>query len=419
MRGSLLGVVVVALVASPAFGDDLKYERDRMKAILANVSKEVAQNFYDPDLRGLDWKKLTDEAAVRIERAPSRRQMVTAIFALVDSLQNSHTIFMPPGFVDKPFFGFEAKAYGGEIRVSQLADGSPAAIAGLMLGDRILSINRLSVDRSNIDLTMLVLRALRPVMAMEIQVASGSGAARTVRIDAQIRKGMRTLDLTQIENLYQLIREAENQAPRFSYQAYDDGIGYLGLPTFAVDGDFLDGLVKEVKKSRAMLVDVRNNPGGSLETLASFAGCFVDKSDTIGYMLGRKRSEPLKLKPRNPTLAGPLFILVDSQSASSAELFARHFQRTGRATVIGDRTSGRASVSRFLPGMIGMDRVVFYGVQVATARMVLPGGEELEGRGVTPDRSCVPLPEDLRERRDPCFALAYQEARKALGLERP
>ncbi len=105
---------------------------------------------------------------------------------------------------------------------------------------------------------------------------------------------------------------------------------------------------------------------------------------------------------------------MDAESASAAEVFARHFQRTGRAVLIGDQTSGRVTVSETYGHSVGIDIVVVYGTQVAVARLVFPDGEELEGRGVTPDISCLPSVEDLRQERDPCLNRAYQLARESL-----
>ncbi len=111
-----------------------------------------------------------------------------------------------------------------------------------------------------------------------------------------------------------------------------------------------------------------------------------------------------------------MFILIDSRSMSASEMFARHFQRTGRAKVIGDYSLGRVNAAHIIPLESGTYNLVLYGVEVSVARVVLPGGEELENRGVTPDQVCIPTGEDLREKRDPCRDLAVSLARKALGL---
>lgn len=136
------------------------------------------------------------------------------------------------------------------------------------------------------------------------------------------------------------------------------------------------------------------------------AGYFEDEPTILAEVEQRKKTEELKIKPERPTLRMPLFILVDSETASAGEMFARHFQRTGRAKVIGDTTSGRVNEARYFPHNSGFDVIVPYAVEVAVGRVVLPGGEELEGRGVTPDQPCIPTADDQVAGRDPCLDLA-------------
>src|SRR6266478_4335322 len=88
----LFGAVILTPGAARGQGN-IPLERDRMKDILSVVSKEIEKNYFDPQLKGLDWKGLTAQAKEKIEKAGTVSDMVTAIFALVDKLQDSHTIF--------------------------------------------------------------------------------------------------------------------------------------------------------------------------------------------------------------------------------------------------------------------------------------------------------------------------------------
>lgn len=135
----------------------------------------------------------------------------------------------------------------------------------------------------------------------------------------------------------------------------------------------------------------------------------------IADMVGREKPKKIEVKPQKPRLAGPMVVLVDSASSSAAEIFARHFQRTGRALVVGDRTSGRVTAARYFGQQEGIDRAILYGVYVATHRVVFEGGEELEKKGVTPDHTCIPTEEDLRGQRDPCLLKGLELVRLSLG----
>ncbi len=406
----LLSVSAGSVLAQQPVGQ----QRGRMKDVLRNVSQEIRKSFYDPGMRGLDWEGLTNEARAKIDKAQSTSDMLTAIFALVDKLQDSHTVFLPPDRPVKVLFGFEAQAFGEEVRISHLKEGGRADRAGLLPGDRILSINGYGVDRASIDLAMLFWRVLRPVAVMEIDFVRGTDSPRKVRVEAEVKQKALITDLTSVETVYALVREAERHKETFLYNVDADGIAYLGLPSFSVDPDFLGRVVGKVKRSRATVVDLRGNLGGAKDSVVHFTGYFSDKPDTIAEVVGRSKTEPLAVKPRQPRLTGPLVVLVDSQSASASEVFARHVQRTGRGVVIGDRTAGRATLAQFVSMSHGVDTVMFYGVEVAVGRIVFPGNEELEGRGVTPNANCVPTSEDQREGRDPCLELAMSEARKAL-----
>jgi hypothetical protein len=196
-----------------------------------------------------------------------------------------------------------------------------------------------------------------------------------------------------------------------------DEIGFLHLPYFPADKKFLRNLVKKIDDSIAVVIDLRGNPGGAIDGLEYFTGFFESEPVTVANMVGRKKTEAMKVKPQKPNLAGPLFILVDSQSMSSSEVFARHFQRTEQAVVIGDRTPGRATAARIFNHSLGVQRATLYGAQVAVSRLVFPDGEELEGRGVIPDQMCIPSEEHLKNADDPCLRLAQALAEQAIGLK--
>jgi carboxyl-terminal processing protease len=168
--------------------------------------------------------------------------------------------------------------------------------------------------------------------------------------------------------------------------------------------------------AKGIIVDLRGNFGGRIDTLVAVANKFSSEPSVMGDMVGRKKAEPIKLKPSRGAYTVPMVILVDSQSASAAEMFARHFQRLKKAVVIGDKTAGAVVAARFWSEQLGTDRVVPFGVQISTAKVVFPDNENLEGKGVTPDQLCIPTGEDLSAHHDPCYSLAMQTLGKQLGI---
>ncbi len=404
------------LVPRNAWAQSLKTDRDRMKRILDNVSKTVAENFYDPNMHGLNWEALTDQTRERILSANSAGEMTTAIFSLVQKLEDSHTFYVPPRLASDIKFGFEAKAYGDEIRIYEIKKGGAAAAAGLRVGDQIIGLNGYRVNRETIDFMLLFLRRLRPVAKLQMIIARGDEPPREITLPAEIKQRPLVEDWTKLDSIWKYIREAENEKEEFKYQRFENNIGYVSSPGFFGSADFLSGLMGKIKDSRAVIVDLRGNLGGAQDTLEHFAGFFDEQSAEIAQIVSRKKSEMMKTRPHKPHLGGPMFILVDSRSSSAAEIFARHFQRTGRAVIVGDRTSGRVTGARYFDMQFGAQDVVVFGVNVAVMRAIFPGGEELEKRGVTPDQVCIPTAEDLVAERDPCLGLALRLAAEKLGL---
>src|SRR6266404_5383875 len=133
LPGRFLCVAAFFLGTTSAFagGPDLNFERGRMKNILHMVSNDIEKNFYDASMKGLDWKAQVNDAEGKIDKAQSPGEMITAIFALVNKLNDSHTMFLPPGRVSKPKFGFNAKPFGKEVMIYEITKKGAAEKAGL------------------------------------------------------------------------------------------------------------------------------------------------------------------------------------------------------------------------------------------------------------------------------------------------
>jgi len=101
----------------------------------------------------------------------------------------------------------------------------------------------------------------------------------------------------------------------------------------------ISGLTKPFKDSKAVVLDLRGNGGGDQQTMVDLMGQFAGETFDMAQSISRKKSESIRVKPLSPHLTCPLFILVDSASASASDMFARSMQIHKRGVVIGDRTS--------------------------------------------------------------------------------
>jgi C-terminal processing protease CtpA/Prc len=139
-------------------------------------------------------------------------------------------------------------------------------------------------------------------------------------------------------------------------------------------------------------------------------GHFFDHDVNIGQRVGRKEMKPEVARAVKNPYTGKLIVLVDSKSASAAELFARVVQMEHRGTVIGDTTEGAVMEAHHYTETSGAESVILYGFSVTDANLIMADGKSLEGTGVTPDEKILPTADDLAAGRDPVLSRAAELA---------
>jgi carboxyl-terminal processing protease len=153
--------------------------------------------------------------------------------------------------------------------------------------------------------------------------------------------------------------------------------------------------VRDCTHCDGLIVDLRGNPGGIGAMAMSIAGFLIDKPDEIlGTMIARDAPLKFVVNPRLDQFEGPVAVLVDGLSASTAEIFAEGLKDLGRARVIGSHTAAAAlpSVMSRLPNGDGF--------QYAIANYISKGGKPLEGLGVKLDQEVELTRVSLLEGRD-------------------
>jgi C-terminal peptidase prc len=414
-----LCVAILLVNALSLRADELGNERYRMKAIAKTVSDEIDKRYYDANLKGLNWKGLLEDAKQKIDKAKNVSEMLTAIYVMVDKLKDSHTHFLPPSVNVRLKYGFEAKAVGDDVRVYRVLPNLPAQAAGLKVGDKIVAMNGHTAERYSFDDMLLYYRVLHPLPEWDLEVQSGSEGPRKVRLSAKREDKPIVLDVDRLSDFWDIILESESESEEertYHTANFDGGIGYIQVRAFPTNASFLDGLADKVKEAKAVIVDLRGCPGGDVETLKSFSGHFVTEPTVIHKMVERKKSEESTAKPKKPVFPGPLFILIDSRTGSAGEAFAGFFQSARKAVVVGDASLGRLMTSRYFPEEFGADRIVYYGLQISVAKVVLPNGDEVEGKGISPNIVCNPSGQDMHDTNDVCLKTAIASARDALHL---
>jgi C-terminal peptidase prc len=165
----------------------------------------------------------------------------------------------------------------------------------------------------------------------------------------------------------------------FESRRLANGIGYIRFNTFHPDlmPDLIDALA-EFQDAPGVIIDLRGNPGGELETDGEMAAQFLDGQVTIGRFETRSGTMPWVVTGEN-AYSGPLVILIDALSFSGSEFFASGLQAVGRAVIAGERSPGGATVGNVAP--LPNNAILVYPV----AQLLTPGGQAVEGHGVVPD----------------------------------
>jgi len=340
---------------------------------------------------------LRDTVAARYVAPLSRdslRHFKTA-GALLASLRDRHTILFSPH--DLAEFKVEAgQRFGGigarlgELRdtayVTSVLPGSPAARAGLLAFDRIVSLDGTPVVGMPVD--NIVDRIRGPV---------GTRLALGI-----VRRGVKSPATRTVER-------AEVQVPSVAAaMVLDGGVGVVRLEQFG-DGatgevvHAIDGLRQAGATS--LLLDLRGNPGGLLEEALGVAQLFLPQRAGLIEVRGRPgvpaQRASVAVEPRYPAL--PLGVLVDQRSASAAEILAGALQDAGRARIFGAQSYGKGSVQEMVNLPEG------WAVKLTIARWYTPKGRPID-RGVQPADSLIDFDAPHQGGIRPDIALAADSA---------
>jgi carboxyl-terminal processing protease len=406
------------IVLAQDFGEA---DRDRGRTILNVIKKDLQKHYYDPAYRGMDVDARFKAADDRIAKAQSNGEIFGVIAQALADLKDSHTYFLPPERAVSVEYGYEMRTIGDGCYVVAVRPGSDAAAKGLAVGDRVVSVDGHKPTRATTRMMSYFYYTLRPQPGMKLVVQSPGAEPRQLDVRAKATPKRKMVDFENNLDVWKEIRDSEKEARRQAHRYYKLGEEALvwQMPSFDLDDREVDKLVGEAKGRKAVVLDLRGNGGGRVTTLQRLVANFFDRDVTIATVKTREKTEPLVAKSRGgDAFAGKLVVLVDSESGSAAELFARVVQLEKRGVVVGDRSSGAVMRSRLHPHGYGSGTSVFYAVSVTDADLVMSDGKSLEGTGVTPDELLLAKPEDMAGGLDTVLARAAELAGFALDPKR-
>jgi C-terminal processing protease CtpA/Prc len=390
------------------------YNRDRARAILHDAYDNVKKHYYDTKFHGLDIDARFHQYDQKIVDATSLSQSFGVIASFLDGLNDSHTFFSPPARPYRMDYGYRLQMYGNNCFITRVRPGTDAE-SKIHPGDQVLGYNKFDVTREDFWKMNYYFNSLAPQRASMLEIRDPSGQSRQLTIDAKVRELKKVLDLTGQDggsDIWDLIREEENSDHVIRQRWVDAGdVMIWKMPEFFVEDREVDRIFNDARKHKTLILDLRGNPGGAVVTLDRMVANLFDHEIKIADRVGRKEMKPEIAKTRGGDIfTGQLIVLVDSTSASCAELFPRVIQLEHRGTVIGDRTAGAVMEAKHYPGSQGMDTKIFYGFSITEADLTMKDGKSLEHNGVIPDELVLPTAHDLASGKDPVLAHALEMA---------
>jgi carboxyl-terminal processing protease len=419
MARALITLLLVSFAATATLADepalDARKKRQNEQAF-EQVWTTIRDRHWDPKmLNALNWQVIHDELRPRMQRSRTAAEARQVLRDMLARLHESHFNIIPSevapdvGRQGDGVPGFEVRALDEGVFVFRVLEGLPAAQLGVrpgwelkQIGDEPVAplVARLRTTYQNVSsLGHQIVRAVKQRLhgpvgdKVAVIFRDERGQDRQLSIPLAVPKGT-AATYGHLPRIY----------VRYETRILPPHIAYFALNSFfdpetimQAFGDFIE----QHLQADGFILDLRGNPGGIGAMAMGIGGWFVaSENQRLGTMTTRESTLNFVLNPRSDTFAGPLAILVDDCSASTAEILAGGLQGLGRARVFGKQTAGAALPSRIvlLPNGDGF--------QFAFADYTSVDGKRLEGKGVRPDVE-VPLDRKvLLAGRDPALEAA-------------
>lgn len=249
-------------------------------------------------------------------------------------------------------------ASSGVITITQVYDDSPAKKAGIKTGDILYRVEEKTVTGKDLDKVVSWIKGKKGTK-VNLTLLRGTNSDK-IKVTA-------TRDVINVETV--------------KYKVLENQIGYISISEFdSVTGAQFAKALKQLQKKNieGLVVDLRNNPGGSLSTVCDILDSILPKG-LIVYTKDKNGKKEEYTSDEKHRLNLPMSVLVNGQSASASEIFAGAVQDYGKAEIIGTQTYGKGVVQNLFDLKDGTC------VKLTTSEYFTPKGRNIDGKGITPD----------------------------------
>lgn len=288
-----------------------------------------------------------------------------AIDGMVKSLNDPHSNYLSPKMYKTLMEQTEGSFAGigvvmgmdneQKIHIVGIMENSPGQKAGLQEGDEILAVDGVPVTQMAFD-----------EVAAHVRGQAGTDVVLTIMRDNANQDITITRDNIKLKTV--------------GHKMLDNNIGYIQIVSFSEDtANEFNEAYNDLKNQgmKALVLDLRNNPGGLLTTCVEIAQKLVPKGEIVSIVDKQGNKETYTSSLEAPEY--PLVVLINKNSASASEILSGAIQDTKAGTIIGNTSYGKGSVQTILP-MFEDDAV-----KLTIAKYYTPSGRSIDGTGITPD----------------------------------
>ncbi len=349
---------------------ELKGQAEALLQTLSQMSSSWTLETEDDIRRSALWLAKQMRRRIGISESAIISEFLCSAICSLDAYSTALT----PLQVDDLFSLIDGKFVGLGVELKtdrptvivRVIPNSPAASSGLVVGDELIQIDgRLTQNLTSTEIGEL------------LQGYEGEKATLVVRSPkGQLRNVVATrkpIEVPSVEDVH-VLDNAEN-------------IGYLKITCFQkTTSDELKIALRKLSEEHAqgLIIDLRDNPGGLLQEAINVSDCFLD-SGTIVQTRGRNGKHVFSAR-KTQICSLPLVLIVDSNSASAAEIFAGAMQENNRGVVVGVQSYGKGTVQAIVQLNEATDGPKpIAGVRLTTEKFYSPQGRAYGGIGVLPD----------------------------------
>ena len=397
--------------------------RERREKTFELVWRTVNEENFDPTFGGVNWTAVYSRYSTRVARTASDQELYILLQQMLNEIPQSHFAIIPPENIPRirvkrtqalkaegqrdeagedvalgdeetesdnavatqmlNGIGVDVRLLNGQIVITRVDADSPASRAGLRTGFILKSVDNipiLSLPPSVVIPPELHMRLRQRILVDYLGGEPGTNVNLSY-LDEENKEHAVTIRRERLKGTFsQALGNLPPLYTELESKRLEDKIGYIRLTVFTPQlAEKLCAAIKSMHDAPGLVIDLRGNPGGVMGVASGVVGLLTDKTGLIGTLRMRTGSFSIPSFPQRSAYNGPIVVLIDRLSGSTAEVMAAALQETGRAIVVGERSAGEvlgANIIKLPTGAL---------FEYARAGFKTSQGATLEGKGVKPD----------------------------------